>query len=333
MKLQAKAVAGFLTKPDGVAALFYGPDAGLARERSQQLITALLGKNPDPLCLLDTTEARLLSDPAALADELSAVSLMAENRVILVRDAGDKFTKILEASHELMRRDVYLVVLGDELGPRSSLRSWFEKAPNAMSVACYHDEVRDIGELVRETFSSAHISVGPDVVQYLVGQLGNDRRVTRQELEKILLYVGDEKSLSLEEVKKLTDTNREAEMDELVNALADRDLSGLDKSLIKLVKEGTQPVQYLRSLSRYFHRLYAIKLQARHSSVEQVIAGLRPPVFFRQAPILTRHAKQWQLESIARALELIQAAELMCKTSDIPVIAASERELFKVTRA
>lgn len=331
MKIAVKAVAGFLARPDAgtAAALFYGPDSGLSRERSQVVIKKLLGDAPDGMAILDITEARLTADPAMLADELSAVSFLAENRVILIRDAGDKLTKILEAASALMRADVYIIVLADELGPRSSLRAWFEKAPNAASVASYHDEARDIGELVRETFSKANISVGHDVVQYLLSQLGNDRYVTRQELTKIITYVGDEKTLTLDAARLLTDYNQETDLDEMVSALADKNLSDLDKALIQLMKEGVTPVAYLRALSRYFMRLYAIKVQAKNNSVESVIAGLRPPVFFKQVPVLTRHAKAWQFESISKALGFITAAELACKTSDLPIFAASERELFK----
>ncbi|MDX2074169.1 MAG: DNA polymerase III subunit delta [Alphaproteobacteria bacterium] len=334
MKIAVKSIASFLAKPaeGAAAALLYGPDAGLARERSQALVKRLLGDAPDALSILDISEARLLSDPAMLADELSAISFLSGNRVILIRDAGDKLTKILEAASEAMRADVYIIVLAGELGPRSSLRAWFEKAPHAASVPCYHDEARDIGDLLRDSFSQANISAGNDVIQYLLTQLGNDRYVTRQELEKILTYVGDEKTLTLQAAQLLTNYNQETDMDEAVNALADRNLAGLDKALTQLVKEGIQPVQYLRALSRYFLRLYAIKLQARNSSVESVISGLRPPVFFKQVPIITRHAKQWELESIARALSYITEAELSCKTSDLPVFAASERELFKATR-
>jgi len=334
MKIGPREAKGFLSAPDKscVAALFYGPDMGLGRERSQLVIKYLLGEKHDPLSILDVSEARLLSDPAMLADELSGVSLLADKRVILIRDAGDKLTKILEGAAELMRPDVYIVVLGDELSSRSSLRAWFDKAPNAAAVACYHDEARDIGELVRETFSKAGITTSSEVVQYLVSQLGNDRYVTRQELEKIMLYVGSDKHLSMEAAKQLTDHNRDTEMDEAINALADRDLGGLDRALVGLMNEGVSPIAYLRGLSRYFQRLYAIKLQAKHSSVETVIDGLRPPVFWKQKPLLIKHARQWDVDGIAKALQLITSAELMCKSSDIPVFAASERQLFKATR-
>ncbi len=333
MKIQTKAVAGFLAKPEGAAVLLYGPDSGLARERSQQLVRVMLGATPDPLSMLDIAEARLLADPAALADELSAVSFLAANRVILIRDAGDKLTKILEAASDLLRPDVYVIVLADELGPRSSLRAWFEKAPNAAAVACYHDEARDIGDVIRDTFGRAGMQVSSDVVRYLTGKLGNDRYVTRQELEKIILYAGDELVVSMPMVEALVNDNRDTVMDEAINGLADKNLVALDNALTALVRDGVAPMQYLRGLSRYFQRLYAIKLQALDASVESVIAGLRPPVFFKQVPILTRHVKQWDFDSISKALRLISAAELACKTSDIPAFAASERELFKAATA
>jgi DNA polymerase-3 subunit delta len=334
MKIVTRDIKGFLAKPDrdACAILLYGPDAGLARERSQDVVKYLLGPSPDAMSILDVSEARLLADPAMLADELSAASFLADKRVILVRDAGDKFTKIMESVEELLSKDNYVIVLGDDLGSRSSLRAWFEKAPNAAAVPCYHDEARDIGELVRETFSKSGVMASGDVVQYLASQLGNDRYVTRQELEKLLLYLGDDKTLGMETVKQLTDHNRETEMDEAITALADRNLAALDKALIGLMNEGLPPVAYLRGLSRYFQRLYAIKLQAKNSSIEQVIENLRPKVFYKQKDALTRHARKWDVEAIAKALALITSAELACKTSDLPVFAASERELFKATR-
>ncbi|NBO18922.1 MAG: DNA polymerase III subunit delta, partial [Proteobacteria bacterium] len=67
-------------------------------------------------------------------------------------------------------------------------------------------------------------------------------------------------------------------------------------------------------------------------SAEAVVQGLRPPVFFRQAPILTRHAQTWQLPHILRALQLLINAELACKSTDIPPIPASSRRLLQMTQ-
>jgi DNA polymerase-3 subunit delta len=334
MKIAAKQIAGFLAKPSesAHAALFYGPDAGLARERMAQTATKILGPNADPFAKLEMSESALIADPAKLADELASVGFLSPQKVIVIRDGSDKLTKILEAAEEFMRADSYIIVVADELGPRSSLRGWFEKGAKVAAVPCYQDEERDVQEVVRAAFSAAGINVGFDVLQYITSQLGNDRYVTRQEIEKMVLFAGEEKSITLQDAMDLVGYNREADMDDFINALADKNVASLDKELKELLKAQTQPVQYLRSLSRYFHRLYVIKLQAEHSSIESVIATLRPPVFFKQVPILTRHAKNWNLEAIAKAIRIITSAELACKTTDMPAVAASSRKLMQITQ-
>jgi DNA polymerase III delta subunit len=62
------------------------------------------------------------------------------------------------------------------------------------------------------------------------------------------------------------------------------------------------------------------------------VQGLRPPVFFRQIPILTRHAQNWNSEQLAKAIRLLVNAELACKTSDLPIVPASSRRLLQITQ-
>jgi DNA polymerase-3 subunit delta len=187
--------------------------------------------------------------------------------------------------------------------------------------------------VVRKAFESAGIRADSDVIGYLSQQLGNDRGVTQQEIDKLITYAGDSRQLQLEDAVALVDYNRETGFDDVINAIADRSVQAMEKNLTLLLGEGTQPMAYLRALQRYFNRLYAIKSQmAAGQSAEQVIQSLRPPVFFRQAPIMARHAQNWSADQIARALQLLIAAELACKTSDIPPVAASTRKLLQVTQ-
>ena len=335
MKIAPKAVEPFLSNLNLSlrAALFYGPDSGLARDRAKKLSALFLGANPDPFALVELSEAQLTADPVLLADELSAISMMAPKRVILVRDGGDKLTRIIESALPCFNDSVLLIVCGEELSGRSSLRAWFEKEASTFAVACYRDEMRDVQQVIRKAFDEAGISADRDTTEYLASQLGNDRYVTYQELEKLITYAGESKQLRFEDVQALVDYNRETSFDDLVNAVADRSLSGLEKTLTMLLREGTQPVAYLRALQRYFNRLYALQAQvARGSNIEQVVTSARPPVFFRQVPILTRHLHQWNSDQIAKALRLLINAELACKTSDLPMIPASSRRLLQLTQ-
>jgi DNA polymerase-3 subunit delta len=135
-------------------------------------------------------------------------------------------------------------------------------------------------------------------------------------------------------VQALIDYNRDTELDDAVAAVADRNLPALDATLTLLLREGTQPVAWIRALQRYFNRLYFIKSQmGGGQTAEQIIHSLRPPVFFKQVPSLTRHVQSWSLDQIVKALRLLVAAELACKTSDLPPFPASSRKLLQVTQA
>ncbi len=333
MKIAPRMAEAYMAKPDSQhrAILFYGPDSGLVRERAKRLVTTLLGEKYDPFALTELTGAQLVADPARLADEIAAISLMAPKRVILISDGGDKLTRIIENAAGCFHDSAFLVICADELSARSSLRGYFEKEHNCAAIACYKDEARDVQEFIRKAFTGANIAVGPGVMEYLSQQLGNDRGVTRQEVEKLILYAGESKQLRLEDVVALVDYNRDTGFDDLANAIANRDLQALEKTLALLLGESASPVAYLRALQRYFNRLYYIKSQMSNGqSAEAVIQGLRPPVFFKQVPPLTRHAQSWSIEHIVKALKLLIAAELACKTSDLPPVTASSRRLMQV---
>lgn len=337
MKIVPKSIEAYITRPDPRhrAMLLYGPDAGLVRERAKRLTASMLGSAPDPFALVELTEAAILADPARLSDELSAISMMAPKRVILVRDAGDKLTKIIEGAAQAFNDSTLLIICADELSTRSSLRAWFDKENACASLACYKDEARDVQDVIRKSFAAAGISADYDIVQYLSQQLGNDRYVTYQELEKLITYAGDEKQFRLAEVQALVEYNRDTHLDDVVTAVADRNLQSLDAMLTLMLREGTQPIAWIRALQRYFNRLYSIKSQMMNGSqtAEQIIQSLRPPVFFKQVPSLTRHVQNWNLGQIVKALKLLVAAELACKTSDLPPVAASSRKLLQVTQA
>src|SRR3954453_8756565 len=96
MKLAAARVAAFLRRPDPEirAILFYGPDAGLVRERADAVARTVCPDLRDPFRIVDLTAAVLAADPARLADETAQISLMDGRRVVRVREAGDALAQL-----------------------------------------------------------------------------------------------------------------------------------------------------------------------------------------------------------------------------------------------
>ena len=91
MKISAGASDRFVAKPDPavVAVLLYGPDRGLVQERAERLAKTVVETLDDPFRVVDLNASVLVSDPARLADEAAAQSLMGGRRVVRVRAAGN----------------------------------------------------------------------------------------------------------------------------------------------------------------------------------------------------------------------------------------------------
>src|SRR5438270_3752709 len=159
MKLPAGRVAAFLRRPDpGIrAVLFYGPDAGLVRERADAVAGTVCPDLRDPFRVAELTAAALAADPARLADEAAQISMMGGRRVVRVRDAGDALAplcgRFLAGAPAPANRqsDALIVIEAGDLPGRSALRRVFDEAPDAVAIGCYPDGARDLAAVIRES--------------------------------------------------------------------------------------------------------------------------------------------------------------------------------------
>ena len=110
-------------------------------------------------------------------------SLFGERRVVRVRNAGKSLT--VPVSELAVDPAGAIVVLeAGNLAPRDALRALVEGAKTGRALPCYADTDETILRLITETFAKAGIAADPDVAVTLRDSLGNDREVTRRELEK-----------------------------------------------------------------------------------------------------------------------------------------------------
>ena len=78
--------------------------------------------------------------------------------------------------------------------------------------------------------------------------------------------------------------------------------------------EGHPGLLIARSMMRYSARLEIIAIKRQEGmSIDAIIEGLRPPVFFKAKPVLKAHASRWNAEHCATALARLQMLELDSK--------------------
>jgi len=335
MKLTARDSAAFLKAPDRQCAgvLLYGPDAGLIRERSRAIAALILGAQADPLNRVDLTAEQVKSDPALLRDELSALSLMGGRRLVVLQGAGDKLSGAIESAFDGLSTTTYLIVEAEELAASSSLRGLFEKHAQLAALPCYHDEGRGLEDTLRASLAAHGLSATGDAMHYLLAHLGNDRGITRSEIEKLALYLGEERQVSLPIAMLLVGHNASESMEDICHAVACGNARETHALLARLMHEGTQPVAILRSLLRHFQRLDIARAHiASGMQAEQALAALRPPVFFKYAPLMRRELSLWNARSLAQAQNLLLRTEKELKSGHLAPALVAGQALAQASR-
>ncbi|NWG47162.1 MAG: DNA polymerase III subunit delta, partial [Alphaproteobacteria bacterium] len=197
MRIGPAGVEAFLAAPpEAIAAvLLHGPDAALVLERAQALARAIVPDPRDAFRRADLTEAELRADPARLADEYAALSLMGGRRVIRIRDVTETGKSLLgpfleEVEAGTLAGDNLVILEAGELRKDSALLALFEDARRAASLACRPDGPAELGGLVDVWARTNALAVDGDVRALLAEALAGDRARARGELEKLALYVG-----------------------------------------------------------------------------------------------------------------------------------------------
>ena len=336
MKITGQRVAGFLQRPDPRigCVLVYGPDQGLARERADLLARGVVEDPRDPFLVVELSGAALRGDPARLADEAAALAFTGGRRVVRVRDATDGVTSVFKDFLTGSGDGALVVVEAGELGNRSSLRRLFEGADNAAALPCYADDARSLAGVIVETLERHGLNAPADVVAYLADNLGADRMMTRNELEKVALYKGGPGSLTLHDVMACVGDGAATSLDAVALAAASGDGPDLDRAMRRAFMEGISPVTVLRAAARHFLRLHlASGLVAQGRSMDQAMGALKPRVIFTIAERFRSQLRHWPAARLARALEILTEAELECKSTGRPAEVICGRALMRIAQA
>src|SRR4051812_28222169 len=275
--LKAHEVERFLKRPDLEAGilLVYGPDTGLVRETAQRLVRHYAGSGSDNMGLVTLDGAELNSNPERLLAEAKTGSLFGERRVVRVRDAGKSLTVPLSELSDDPAGAIVVLEAGN-LAPRDALRALVEASRNGRALPCYADSDETILRLIAETFNQAGIRAEPDVASTLRDQLGNDREITRRELEKLSLYAAQSKVLTREDVLTLCADNAALVLDEVADAIGTGHADRLDAALSRALAAAVNPQQLLSSVSQHFAQLRRWRtIVDGGTSPRDVLAGAR----------------------------------------------------------
>lgn len=334
MKLAGAAAARYFGKPDParLGLLIYGADAMRVALRRQEVIAALIGPEGEAeMRLTRMSGGDLRREAAMLLDGIKEVGFFPGPRVVFVEEATDTAAPAVAAAlKDWHHGDAQIIVTAGQLTAKSALRKLFENHPNAYAIGIYDDPPSR--EEIEEILKKAGLRHIPNEAMTDVLALSKalDPGDFRQTIEKIALYKhGDSSPLTPVEVALCAPSTVEAEVDEVLELVADGRPLDLARMMRRIEGQGVLPVTLAIMALRHFRTLHMAASDP--GGVGAGMGKLRPPVFGPRRDSLQRQAQRWGMIRLEEALKgLIEADLTLRSASKAPQMAVIERALMRL---
>jgi DNA polymerase-3 subunit delta len=332
MILKGAEAARYCSRPDPGRAglLIFGADAMRVALKRQDAIAALVGPDGEAeMRLTRMSGGDLRKDASLLLDAIKAVGFFPGQRVAFVEDATDGMSDtIATALKEWKPGDAVIVVTAGGLTGKSALKTLFEKHPNAVSIGLYDDPPSR--EEIEEALKKAGLR---DIDREAMTDLNTLARALdpgdfRQTLEKIALYkYRDDTPLTPADVAIMAPATIEAEVDDLIDAVAEARSQAIGPLFRRLEGQGVLPVTICIGALRHFRILHAAATDPGGPS-----AGIQKArVNFKQKDAMGRQAGQWGTRALEQAVAILLETDLTLRsTSKAPGMAVMERALIRI---
>jgi DNA polymerase-3 subunit delta len=332
MKLAGAEANRYLAKPDPTRAglLIAGADAMRVALKRAEAILALIGPAGEAEMRLTRIQAgELRKDAALLMDATRAASFFPGPRVAFVEDATDGLTATIEVALKDWRAgDAQIVVTAGDLKAKSTLRALFEKHLNAMAIVLY-DNPPTREEIESELGRAGLKQISPQAMTDLTTLArALDPGDFRQTLEKIALYkYQDPTPLTPEEIHALAPATIEAEIDDLLAAVADQNATLIGPLMRRLEGQGILPVTLCIGALRHFRSLHIAA-----SDRDGLSSGImKARIFGPRKDAMQRQAGTWGMLKLEEAISLLLETDLTLRsTSRAPAMAVMERALIRL---
>lgn len=283
--------------------LVYGNDEGAIREMTGALLSAAAGANPDPMDLVELDGDSLAQDPARLFDELDALSMFGGQRAVHLRGPG----RLAPAHIERAAGNpgpTPLVIEAGELRPGTALRALAERHRAIAAVACYADSARDLQGLIDSSLQGTGHTITREGRLALVAALGADRALSRSEIDKLVLYAGENREIDATMVADIVSDAGKHDVGPLIDQTFTGQLAGIEPAANRLFNAGTHPAALLTQTLGHVLTLRRA-LEARAKDPDLSIFKKANRVHFSRASAFDNAAQRWSTARLDRALDLV----------------------------
>lgn len=302
--------------------LVFGPETSSVNYRFDLIAKKISPDLSDPFLVANLSKERLSEDKAILADEFFSFSMIGGRKLILLKDvdiAATAALKILfEDSNFAKKSENFILIQAGDLDKGSALRKACEDNPHFAAIACYEDDDRSIRKFIENELVKKQVKFSSQTIDQLFEKFGKNRQVILSELEKIIIFLGEEKNLTVEIVEKITASEAEISANEMVMNFAAQKFDVAFLQTEKLFKDGFEAITLIRFLTNYLQKLYQAKASIDSGELDFESAVKNQRLFFKTEIEFRKHLKGLSLKFLIKNLSDLQELEIKIKNGVMP---------------
>ena len=293
--------------------LIYGNNKGLIEEIIENNLKKYLSKN-----VFNYDELSILNDTDSFKEEIFNNSFFENDKLIIISKVTDKILSLIKEINEKNLENTHFILKSNILEKKSKIRNFFEKGKNTICIPVYEDNLQTLSSIANNFFSENKINISQQNINLLIERSNKDRMNLNNELNKIKIYMQNKKSISLEEILKLTNLAENFSISELV----DNSLVKNKKKTLTILNENNfssdDSILILRIYLSKLKRLLKIQDQLKISNnIDSALSLSKPPIFWKDKDLVKKQILIWSKDKIQKLIEKVNKTELEVKKNPL----------------
>ena len=288
--------------------LIYGENIGIKDDIKQ----ALKDKNKNTE-IITFFEDEILKNKNILYQNVFNESLFSEKRIIFILGASDKIHNIILECLEKEDNNIKIYIFSEKLENRSKLKDLFGKSKKLAIFPCYKDNERSLINYINKELREFK-GLSGEIINLIISNSNMDRKVVLSEIMKIKMFFL-EKKINKEEILEILNVKSDTSFDEIRDGALYGEKKKINKLLSEIEIQNEDTFFYLNNLSFRIMKLQEIiKLSNNNKDkYEETIEKMKPPIFWKDKPIVMQQVKKWSLDGLDFLTREIGETEALIK--------------------
>ena len=320
--------------------VFVGDEVFFRKQCRDAILRSLVPTDLREFSLFDFDLAE--TDLAEVLDRARTPSLMAPFQIFFVRGVKTLFGRGSNSNEEKLNAieqyckdpnpDAVVIFVADHISIPADARRMdltdkerYERIRETLGRYCAIVELGRVEESeavrwIQEYCLTREVKIEPDAGRELVDSLGGDMMMVSNELEKLILYVGEKKRVTLGDVETMVLAAKQRSLYELTDAISSRDRTRALEMLDAVLSSGDgdeAAIGHLYMLAKTFRQMLVIlerNVRDQRMLWAALWQGFRVPPF--AADDIIRQARRYKSKrELTRAIRLVSKADLALRSN------------------